>query len=200
MDKRGSEKLIFLEMEYEATQKNMSNKELIERIIEESTICYEYGEPGYENTGKPILLLSEAIENGVWDELEKDYELEYTDEWLEDEGKCYRTQPDSWEWTPSWVHTNDHEIITIDTVEDNMEEYLKYLINHHKHTNILKIDLETQGFTLLDKVYCNHWSGDNDDPYEILKNSKYDENIFEVTYIGQWECRFKLWVRNKNNK
>lgn len=74
-----------------------------------------YSEPGYENPPRGILL---ANWNRFPSSLEKKlkeagYEVEWSDEWMVC-GDCVgavRVEPDGMEWTPSYVITEDSELI-----------------------------------------------------------------------------------------
>lgn len=82
-----------------------------------------YGEPGYTlaNGGKGILLHDW---NNVPEETQKlleaeGFELEWCDEWTVDydtsPSKAYRTEPDCFDWQPSFRLTEDGELLTPDS-------------------------------------------------------------------------------------
>lgn len=87
-------------------------------VLEAYNIEYAstYGEPGYSTTKCGILLANwNDIPKEIAEELEKQCELEWSDEWIidYDNSRVYRTQPDCYWWQPSFKLFEDGSMLTI---------------------------------------------------------------------------------------
>jgi hypothetical protein len=147
-------------------------------------ICDRIG--GQEPEEYPILIPYGPIEDDVYKALEQKYIILDEEEYIEHDNVAYSIDD---------VMFVGDEVITIDNVYDNIDTYMEYITNNSKYSNKLGVDLAKRGFTRLDKEYADGWYGTNDDPQTILNDSKYKENIFEVTYSNLFEVGFVLWVR-----
>jgi hypothetical protein len=133
----------------------MKRDELILKAIQEKldVMTCELGEPGYSlsKNEKSALICYD------WDQIEKEYPniceyldnnfmLLYSDEWiiLED-GKCYRTSPDSYFWQPSIIVDCD-QYITVNELNDySNEEFLEFL-ERNNYLNNPKTAINLWGF------------------------------------------------------
>ena len=105
----------------------------------------EYGEPGYSLAeGKVCILFGDwnfswspdtlrskkgRVYPRIVDQLGEQYELEWEDEWTidwENGARAYRTQPDSYSWTPSYIYTEYGDMLTPD---DDLEAWVEYVKN-----------------------------------------------------------------------
>lgn len=164
-----------------------------------------YGEPGYcKSGGKKGVLLSNwnDVPKHIVSALEKQYEIEYSDEWIVDHnrGKCYRAQPDSYDWKPSVIFI-DGDFFTRDDAEDDPESYIEILVNDSEMVELFDVDLETYGFTKLNlDSYENGLYGTQDKPRDILKQllQKHPkgEFIFGRYENEQFRCTFSVYGRN----
>lgn len=172
--------------------------------------CNEYGEPGYTNPEKGIILCNwNDVPKGLADWLKKcGYSLEWSDEWTIDYAysKAYRTSPDSYHWEASVMLSNDGEWITpddgasawIDECEVNSNgQPIKCLPSWINADEILN-----SGFELMEGDFENgHFPGQNDEPSKIVK--KYFEDgaysvLFQKSENSQFYIRFRVWVKWEN--
>jgi hypothetical protein len=170
----------------------------------ELDICDTYGEPGYEvKEGKLIYL-------GNWNGIERiakaleddGNEIEWADEWFIDheESRCFRIQPDSYNWTQSFVITDVDQVICKEDLENYpqlLDDYIEYyLLNNPNRVDLFCVDLASKGFTELEDIYRNGWYGKEDSPSEIYeKLSKEYDVIFQINYAHMWEISFTVWVK-----
>ena len=161
----------------------------------------EYGEPGYQNEGKLILLGNwNHFDKDTLDLLEEFYELEWEDEWMIIEGKAYRTSPDCYGWKPSFYMDDGGQC----WVEEDMDRELVielFGITSHHNTNLKAIpfdlDLHKLGFTKVNEdSFENGWHGINDDPQKIIDKMLKENNdkVYVFTYSSeQFRVNFDLW-------
>jgi hypothetical protein len=170
----------------------------------ELDICNTYGESGYEvKEGKLIYLGNWNGIERVAKALEDDgNEIEWKDEWFLDyeESRCFRIQPDSYNWIQSFVVTDTDQVICKEDLErypQLLDDYIEhYLLNNPNRVDLFCIDLESEGFTELEDVYRNGWYGKEDNPNEIYeKLSKEYDVIFQINYAHVWEISFTVWVK-----
>lgn len=128
-------------------------------------------------------------------------ELLWLDEWFQCQN-CYmafRCEADSYSWTMFGVITEYGDILCGNCVEfsDLEEEY----INEPSKALVLNFDLDEEGFELYntERRYENGWyDGQTDDPASILENAHaegWEEGVFKVDGVGQFDTHFSLWVR-----
>lgn len=165
--------------------------------------CDSYGEPGYTTDKDGILF-------GNWNDvpettakrLERSFELEWYDEWYIDynRSKCYRTQGDSYHWTPSVVFFDCSEPITIDDAKDDPESYLEFLHNNSERAECFDLDLESLGYEKVNTDYYESgWYGCNDSPDKILSDllTKDSEGIYIFANLRQEQFRTMFDVYRK---
>lgn len=125
-------------------------------------------------------------------------ELEWEDEWCacEECSKLFRTEPDSYSWTPSyWAH-DGIGLYCQACVQDDPEDYLEHLEGNPRAANTL-VDLEVQGYRHVDEEYENGWYGTEDDPKAIaekLQKQGINRFIFEIDGVRQFDLSFSVWV------
>lgn len=169
--------------------------------------CNEYGEPGYSQPEKGIILANwNDIPKGLAQWLEKcGYSLEWSDEWMidYDNSKAYRTSPDSYHWESSIMLPSEScEYITPD---DSPSEWIEacQITTNGQPINCLPSwinpdDILDCGFELMEGDFENGlFEGQNDSPDEIAR--KYFENgahrvIFQKSENSQFYVRFRVWV------
>jgi len=198
------------------------SQEIIERLAEKYSIeiADDYGEDGYSlEDGKQGIMLSNwnDVPKHVQSRLEKDFELEWNDEWITDysRNEIYRTSPDSYGWKACYVFFEEFngEILTKKEAEDNCtEEYLQCLVNDPNRADIFDIldkntSEELHGFLPLDLDFEAGFYGTNDNPAEILegllKEDPNGEFIFGDLSVEQFRTTFTVYKRiqeEKNNE
>lgn len=174
-----------------------------------NVVAEDYGEPGYSLSPD-----SNGVLLGNWNNcpshvthvLEKQFDLEWLDEWTTDRDnqKAYRTQPDSHAWLPYYVEING-DIISGDECEEDPEWYItEYLLNDSDHVlyHNIEIDLTEHGFTLCDGDYENGWYHKKDVPSEILTKAEKEwpdcDFAFGDCTSEQFRVNFALYRRPKN--
>jgi len=190
----------------------------------------EYGEPGYSQPRRGILLADwnraeeaiarrlesrgmpqEQAENrarATWRALERrlesmDYSLEWSDEWVIDYNhgaKAYRTQPDSWDWEAR-IRVIDGDFLTPD---DDAASWIADAMNEERRPLPSWFDdseLERHGFKVWeqeDKQVGFH-PGQNETPDKFcpaLREKGFDY-VLQITSLGQFECRYRIWTRKE---
>jgi hypothetical protein len=83
----------------------------------------EYAEPGYSQPDKAILFANwNYFPRGIDTILENyGFAIEWSDEWstCEDCGKAVRTNPDCWDWKPSFALVGDCTLLCLDCKAKN---------------------------------------------------------------------------------
>jgi hypothetical protein len=168
----------------------------------------DYGEPGYDLSldAKGILFANwNPIPSEVCDELEKHFDMEWSDEWIIDyeSGKAYRCQPDSYRWKPYYIMMEDGDIWGGDEIEADPESYVEeYLLNDFTKVCFFKVDLESFGFVLVDDTFENGFHpGQSAIPKTIYKKAQEEfpnnDFIFGDYSSGQFDCSFSLYRRER---
>jgi hypothetical protein len=184
------------------------------RNYEDFAVCLEYGERGYTQPEKGVILANwNNIPDNVAELFEEcGYNLEWSDEWIIDyeNSKCYRVSPDSYGWQPIVHYTDNGEILTPDScIEEWLEEFS--LTDHNQPMRALNseiigcydnIDLESLGYTLFNtpEYESGMHSGQNDDPSSIAKNcfdtiQEIDHIVFVVTETSQFYIKFNCYYK-----
>lgn len=180
---------------------------LCKRCNQEVDWCSSYGEPGYSDPERGIIFADwNHVSSVVYDWLEHHgYALEWSDEWIisHEVGKAYRTSPDCYSWRPSYVITEDCDIIGRDEIEsgDQIDSYIELLLDSDRHADNFDIDWTKHGFRKLnaDAYESGFHPGQTDDPRKILKAAQEalpgHEFLFSIDSVGQFDARFSLWAR-----
>lgn len=149
----------------------------------------------------------------VWSYLEHNgFECEWHDEWVIDyeNGKCYRTTGDSYQWTPTAIVTEWGDLLTPDSP---LEEWLAWAVNEPTRCLFPKYasKIEEAGFVKAGPdddesgwggrgSYEAGWhAGQDADPKEIFANleHEHDEIVFVLDYNSQFYSGFSVYVRDK---
>lgn len=127
-------------------------------------------------------------------------ELHWLDEWYRCEN-CYqifRSQGDSYSWQMFGTVTEYGEVVCANciTFDDVEESY----VNDPSKALTFDVDIEAEGFVQFNKDrYESGWyDGQTDDPKTILAQAHaqgWEEGIFVVSGVGQFDVHFDLWVR-----
>jgi len=181
------------------------SKKYMEKLYGESVeYCGSYGEPGYSDPVTGILFSNwNDFPKRVMNFLEsKGFELEWSDEWIIDyyNDKAYRTSPDCYSWTPSYLMTDDGDLITKDygvaTIAD-------YLTNDPYRCDIFDCDFSSEGFEKSSESYENGFhAGQTDNPkkiYDKLESEGFDV-IFQLTEQSQFYTVFTVWTRKQETE
>jgi hypothetical protein len=186
----------------------------------------EYGEPGYGSTWPnetDLVVLGSywcrcdrnsdlrdlhSIEDHyprIWAQLTaRGVEFEWHDEWVVDHetGKAYRTQPDSYSWTPSILITEHGDLMTPD---DDIE----VLVEHCDETGVplsrnfaTADDLTAAGFTPYSTDNETGWHpGQTGDPVKVAQTARRlfpdCQVIHYVTDQGQFDTRWTTYIRTE---
>jgi hypothetical protein len=176
-----------------------------EKMLDKYDIEIVYGcvEPGYDD--KPVALANwNNIPYKVYKALEiMGYSCEWLDEWVTC-GNCYkaiRSSPNSYGWSQYWAWISDCEIICGDCVKENPEEYLETLENNPTKCMTIDVDLENNGYTLMEDDFENGLhQGMDANPKEILKKyqDKYPDGrfIFVLDEPSQFYIKFSIWKKD----
>lgn len=145
-----------------------------------------------------------AMEYEIEEKLETTFVFydEYTT--CNDCGKVVRIAPDSYGWQPDF-YTGNNGLVCGDCVRENWEykeDYISDKINNPKmavNGVLSEDDLVALGF---EKVNTNSYEagwyeGQNDDPEAIYEELRglYDEVLFYIDRVGQFDTCFSVWVR-----
>lgn len=180
---------------------------IIEYLVEKQELgyCDSYGEPGYTDPEKSILFCNwNNVSNRISDYLEQaGFEIEWSDEWIIDynNGKAYRTSPDSYDWQ-SQIRIDEYgDLLTPDS---DIDEWIDYaaIDDYAQPVNALPdfIDMtKVEGWEKLNKEsFVSGWHpGQNDNPQTIAKKvfseGGYIYLIFQITNVSQFDMCFDLW-------
>lgn len=170
-------------------------------------LCPEYGERGYSAPEGGILFCNwNNVSKRVCAYLEEaGYELEWSDEWYVDydNGKAWRTSPDSYSWVCAIRYT-EHGVLTPD---DPIEDWITDTeMTDHGHTPsalpdwITEEDLIEQGYERHNgRFESGFYPGQNDDPKEVAKLmfSELDAEavVFRIEGCGQFDLHWQAWFR-----
>ncbi len=165
--------------------------------------CLAYGEPGYSDPERGILFANwNDVPQRIQDVLENNgFALEWSDEWIidHDAGKAYRSSPDSYSWTPSYVLTEDCEIIG--EADYDTDLYIEYLLNDtNRCATFRSFNPADHGFVKFNGEYESGFHpGQNDDPDKVAKQieDKYPDHdyLFTINGVGQFDTRWSAWIR-----
>lgn len=183
----------------------------IDKVVEEVMDSGEgyqanaYLEPGYNSpeNGKIIFSDWNKFPQYVIELLElAGHATEWYDEWLvTDNGNAVRTSPDSYSWTPSYLLTEDGDVLTR---EDSAEEWINYVkCSDWCHTPRALpswINPEEYDFKAYrEEVYQSGLhQGMNDDPKEVLVEIFGEDGNSEVVFTrehSQFYVEWKAWVK-----
>lgn len=202
--------------------------EFLDRVLPEGVHDFadQYGEPGYGglyNEPRLIVLATywcrcDKFGDEKLHDIGQHYphaferlkelgvEFEWYDEWLvthDGHSKAWRTSADSYSWQPSYVITEDGEVITVD---DDLDEWIAWASNNSRHAIPSRVatgdDLEAVGFEKFNGTFENGWyDGQNDDPSEILIriDDQYGpdvEVVFALDSVGQFDVHFCAYYRS----
>lgn len=175
------------------------NYETIERLIQKydpyaEDYASEYGEPGYTRNfpNLPIYFANwNKVPKKVMRWLEERIDYQWSDEWLTAEGaggvwKAYRTQPDCWQWKPSFLCNDwtNGEVIGFDVFEENeslRRAYVEeYLLNDPNVCDQLDLNLGEFDFEAMEELESG-WYGTNDSPREVME--RYQEKYPDYDFV-----------------
>lgn len=162
----------------------------------------KYGEPGYSTDKKGIVLSNwNKFPKHVTNAIEKQFELEWSDEWIvlhNNGSKCYRTSADSYCWTPS-IHYLESvgDYVPVEETGEYLED--EYVNTSNKYYPGPEDVLTDAGFEKQDTIYeSGSHPGQTDDPKKVLKQYEdtYDV-VFTLDHQRQFDCRWSVWLRSK---
>lgn len=176
--------------------------------------AYEMGEPGYDQPEKGVII---ANWNEVPDHIKNGLELrgfgtEWLDEWIvihNQNNSCseaYRSIPDCYSWTPSYIIGIHGEAMGLNEAQENPESYFDLLMNDHNVAMTFRgIHPAEHGWVQYDPAgevqeYENGFhAGMDDSPAAVLEEaqSKYPDHnfMFQISENSQFYTRFTLWMR-----
>lgn len=184
-----------------------------------------YGEPGYgshSGTGTQLVLLGSwwiRRDDGTLDSVDRRYsrlctaleeigvETVWYDEWIVDTEHCkaYRTSADGYGWMPSYILTEDGQMMTADDDEDtwfdwalnNADRCLSdRFIGRNCHTACTE-----RGWTRFDDTFFETgWHpGQDDKPADVMTAIRKVHPNADVTFTldatGQFDARWSAWWR-----
>jgi hypothetical protein len=182
--------------------------ETIERLLEKRgaypEFYMEYGEPGCENPPRGIIMADwNHVHRRVYDWLEhRGFALEWSDEWISDDnGKIYRSSPDSYGWLPSYWIRDDGSVFGKDEVSEDPEgtEYLEHLLDNPKSGDTFGIDWTRYGFERIEEEHDSGIRETSEDPRKIFRDLRADypgsEFLFSIDSMDQFEAHWYAWKR-----
>jgi hypothetical protein len=189
------------------TLKGKNEREILEEF-ENNNFYFEtadtYGEPGYQTDKLIVLGDWNSLEQKDIDFLETIFDLQWYDEWTVDSnGKCYRTQPDSYFWQPSYVVSNG-EIIGMEDLVSDTDAFVEWIedefidnpataINNRMVTDEILNAVATE----ISSGYENGWYGIEDNPEKILEKVEGEGYFFRIDGVSQFCISFELWRLDK---
>lgn len=177
--------------------------------------CMAYGESGYTDPESGILLANwNNVPKHVANALERrGFELEWSDEWVIDynsnPSKAYRSQPDSYGWTPAFVLNDwsNGEIIPHDQIREDAslrEDYIEnMLLNDASHCDVAGLDLTQDGFSKWEEDFeTGFHPGQTDNPHKVLariQEARPDVDVvFQLDGTGQFDIHWSAWIRPRD--
>jgi len=190
---------------------HFSTVEVLQRFCEvngrECEWADEYGEPGYGPAEKGILLCNwNHIPKALHDRLEaQGFELEWSDEWAVDYSrspcKAYRTQPDSHGWECRLRMTDGDYLFP----DDDPEDWIADALNENNRPLPSWFDeaaLTAAGFALLDgedkEVGFHPGQDETPEKFTPAITARGDDFVLQVTDRGQFDVRYRIWIRSKD--
>jgi hypothetical protein len=168
-----------------------------------------YGEPGYSDPTGGILL---ANWNNVPDHVQhglerRGFELEWSDEWsvhyeTANGPAAYRTQPDSYGWTPSLIFLDDGSPFSRNEAQADPDDYLEILLDNPNRADTFGIDWALHGFESIQDGESGFHPGQTDKPETMLAAAQAMPNgadfdyIFQIRDNGQFDIKFRLLRRS----
>jgi len=130
------------------------------------------------------------------------FDLEWEDEWTTctECEKIVRMVADSYHWTQSFHLFDECEIVCrqcIESDEDFAESYLWDKLNNPYTADTFDLDLESLGFEQIDEGEAGWHPGQTSDPETMVKAAGDRDFVFQLNSVGQFDCRFSLWVRKE---
>lgn len=133
-------------------------------------------------------------------------EVVFNDEYTtcSDCNKVIRVSPDSYSWKPDY-YVGDGFIACnkcFNDTEDYKEGYVQERVNNPQQANTILDDeqLRLLGFERMNGSYeAGLHEGQNDNPqiiYDELED-RYDEVLFSIDGVGQFDTSFSVWVRGR---
>lgn len=160
-------------------------------------IVRQYGEPGYSAANGVILFDWNDCGTRVVKYLElAGYDCEWSDEWIIcNEGKAWRTQPSHAFWQPSYIYSNDGDIITRD---EDAVFWIEAVVNNPKACLPTFIDVASGGYVKFEEEQETGLRIGQDaspeDTYKRAKNAGYDYVIFKIVDTSMFELRWQCYV------
>ena len=167
-----------------------------------------YGELGYTQPEKGILLANwNDIGQHLQDYLEEaGFELEWSDEWVidwENDGKVYRTQPDSYGWVCQVAYNEHCDLLTPDSDVSDWIDHVAVTdpsqdVKSALPDFITDEQLADEGFTKVDEEYQNGWYYKQDNPTTVVEELwETVEDIYSVVFkiesSGQFHTNFTAY-------
>lgn len=171
-------------------------------------------EPGYDQPEGGVILANwnkvpTCIKNGL--EL-RGFGTEWLDEWVvvSNQTNCcseaYRSVSDSYSWVPSFIMSNDGELLGLNEAQENPEMYFDILQNDPDRALTFRgIRPDDHGWVQYDPAgevqeYENGLHlGMDDSPAAVLEEaqSKYPDHdfLFQISENSQFYTRFIIWMR-----
>ena len=181
-----------------------------------------YGEPGYGDADTRGVLIANwnrtdynapPISDRAQNYLERiGYGMEWCDEWVVDhdnEGRAYRTTPDSYHWTPSAVHTEHGDLYTIHSDAQEVIDYFQVERGDDIRALpawITNDDLTRAGFVRVPSDdtdghpdYESGWHAGQDADPEAITAPLLDDDatraiVVRLTESSQFYIRFDVWL------
>lgn len=193
----------------------IEDDEKTEKLLQElcddgAEYCGQYGEQGYTNPKKFIILHNwNNVEQKIQDYFEAiGCELEWNDEWIIDHenDKAYRTSANGYDWQSQIAHTESGELLTPDSSIEDWIDFCK-VEQGDNVTNCLRYftsdsDIESLGYIKYNEnSFESGWhAGQTDDPQKIAKQifdnvENCESVVFKLDENSQFYSKFSAFYK-----
>lgn len=224
MDKTFEENIRRVEWAIEAAKSVASKSdgwEAVNRVESIQLYFSGYAEPGYTDPESGIIAAGDWNKVSRWDAENNSYitvddtmprlaeifesmgvEIEWCDQWIScDEcSKIARTDPDGYEWSPSFVYIDGH--VCLECIDP--EEHLLSLEDSPGAFNSIRsIDPEDHEYNLVcDDFESGFHKGQDASPQKIaaiMQEAGFERFIFNIEGKGQFDVRFGLYLHDEES-
>jgi len=187
------------------TMEAIERSEFIVNLLKDNYDVIEcnIGEPCYSNEKSALICydwneIGEKYPN-IYEYLDNNFMLLYSDEWTVLDNKCYRISPDSYGWQPT-VIVDVCEYITAKTVNGFSEEEFIDFLDRNGYLNNSKRAINLEGFeprgVKIDENYFHLFVHEADPEQilsELLKNDPAGKFYFVIDLVAQFGLQYSIY-------
>ena len=138
------------------------------------------------------------------------YDVEWADEWANCDGcsRAVRTSPSSYSWEAHFRIVNECELLCMDCLLEDPEEYLTSLEGNHRTYAPSDLDLSSFGYRQFTGEEGRSWPfetgwhpGQDDDPKKVLEDLESagaSRIIFQLAENSQFYVRWKVYIHEED--